>query len=115
VTQLKGVLFHFNDADPGKQRSALRNVSNLLAEMPDIPVEIVIQGDALNLVVASQSQWAEELASLQGHGVTVAVCLNTMKAQRVGETELVPGTTIVPSAVGELVRRQQEGMSYVKP
>ncbi len=115
MTQFDGVLFHFNDADPGQQRTALRNVANLRAEMSAIPIEIVIQGDALNLVVASQSQWAGELASLQNQGVSVAVCLNTMKARHVEERELVPGTTVVPSAVGELVRRQHEGMAYIKP
>ncbi len=113
--QLKGVLFHFNDADAGKQRAGLRNVANLLAEISDMPVEIVIQGDALNLVVASQSAWPEELAALQKQGTRIAVCFNTMKAKKVDAGELLPGMDVVPSAVGELVLRQHEGMAYVKP
>lgn len=115
VANSLGVIFHVNEADPNKQRSALRNIENLLAEMPSTPVELVIQGAAIDLVVAETSPWPQELEALQQQGVTVAVCGNTMKANHLKETDLLPGMTIVPSAVGELVRKQREGLSYVKP
>ena len=110
-----GVIFHLNDARPDKQRSALRNITNLLDEMPQTRVELVIQGDALSLATASQSAWPQEVAVLQEQGVMVTVCLNTMKAKNITRDDLLPSMTVVPSAVGELVRRQQEGMAYVKP
>ncbi|OLZ10487.1 DsrE family protein [Sulfobacillus thermosulfidooxidans] len=110
-----GVVFHVNDASSQKQRAALKNISNLLAEMPEIPVELVVQGDAINLVVSNETTLAQELAALQQQGVVIAVCHNTMKAKGVTEAELLPGMTIVPSAVGELVRRQRQGLAYIKP
>jgi intracellular sulfur oxidation DsrE/DsrF family protein len=115
VSEKKGVLFHVNDADAAKQRAALRNIENLLVEMPNMRVELVIQGDAVNMAASSQSRWPGEIQALQDKGVSTVVCLNSMKANNLTEGDLLPSMTIVPSAVGELVRRQQEGMAYVKP
>ncbi len=109
------VVFHINDASPHKQRGTLKNISNLLAESPDIRVELVVQGDAITLVTAQESPFANALAALQQRGVVIAVCRNTLKAKGMTDTELLDDMTIVPSAVGELVRRQQQGAAYIKP
>lgn len=109
------VLFHLNDGLPEKQGQALTNIENLLRDIPDVRVELVVQGAALPLAVAASTRFGEALAALQERGVTVAVCRNSMKAMNVREEELVPGAEVISSAVGELVRRQQEGWAYVKP
>lgn len=109
------VLFHVNSGRPEEQRAALRNIENLLAEIPEARVELVVQGEALPMVQSDRSPLAAELQALLARGVEVAVCRNTMRARGVAEEELLPGMRVVPSAVGELVRRQQEGMAYIKP
>ena len=111
----QGVVFHINESSVQKQRSALKNIENLRTEMPEIPVELVVQGDAITLVVDRESSLKSEAKMLQSQGVVVAVCHNTMRGKGIDETELVGGVKIVPSAVGELVRRQQQGMAYIKP
>ncbi len=112
---ITGAVFHINESSSAKQRAALRNIINLIAEMPDLPVELVVQGDAINLVVTTETELAEELRTLQDRGLSVAVCHNTMKAKNISAQQLLPNLTIVPSAVGRLVTRQQEGFSYIKP
>ncbi|MCL6562521.1 MAG: DsrE family protein [Firmicutes bacterium] len=109
------VLFHLNSGRTEDQRAALRNIENLLAEIPEAQVELVVQGDALPMVQTAHSPLAKELQALCARGVEVAVCRNTMRARGVSEEELLPGMRVVPSAVGELVRRQHEGMAYIKP
>ena len=110
-----GAVFHLNESSPDKQRSALRNIQNLMAEMPDLPVELVVQGDAINMAVAKSSLLAEDIQELQQNGLLVTVCHNTMVAKKVHESDLLPDMTIVPSAVGRLVQRQHDGFSYIKP
>lgn len=109
------VVFHLNAGQPELQAKALANVANLLNEMPDARVELVVQGDALDLVVGTRSSAPEQTARLQARGVTVAACANTMRAQGVEPGALLPGVVVVTSGVGELVRRQQEGWAYIKP
>ena len=110
-----GALFHINESSPEKQRAALRNIRNLMTEMPELRTELTIQGDAINLVVASETSWKEELRELQQRGLLVTVCRNTLQGKNVAEDALLPDLTIVPSAVGRIVLRQQEGFAYVKP
>jgi intracellular sulfur oxidation DsrE/DsrF family protein len=110
-----GALYHLSESLLDKQRSALHNIHNLMAEMPDVPIELVVQGEAINMAVAKTSVLAEEIRELQQNGLLVTVCHHTMLAKKVHESYLLPDKTIVPSAVGRLVRRQQEKFSYVKP
>jgi hypothetical protein len=110
-----GAVFHINEASVDKQRKVLKNIENLHKEMPDILVELVVQGDAINLVVDGETALKSEIAQLQQQGVVMAVCQNTMRGKGINREELASVVTIVPSAVGELVRRQQKGMAYIKP
>ncbi len=111
----QGAVFHINDASVNKQRSALKNIENLRAEMPDIPIELVVQGEAITMVVDRETALKPELETLPQEGVTVAVCRNTMRGKGISSEQLILGVEIVPSAVGELVRRQKQGMAYIKP
>lgn len=47
-------------------------------------------------------------------GVTFVVCNNSMRRLKVDASQLLPGVTIVPVAIIELARKQQEGWSYLK-
>jgi len=47
-------------------------------------------------------------------GVNFAVCNNSMRRLQVDASRLVPGVTVVPVAILELVKKQEEGWSYIK-
>ncbi|NMP21885.1 hypothetical protein HIJ39_05905 [Sulfobacillus sp. DSM 109850] len=93
----------------------LRNIVNLMHEMPDLFIELVVHGAGLSLAVATETTLKDEIADLQDKGVTIAVCQNTMQAQNLTASDLLPGMTMVRAGIAEIVRRQQEGFSYVKP
>lgn len=112
---MPSVLFHVNDAAGAKHQAAVRNIANLLREMPELEVELVVQGEAITMAKEKESSVRSELASLQQQGLKIAVCHNTMVAKGVQPEQLIANVVIVPSAVGELVRRQGEGAAYVKP
>jgi intracellular sulfur oxidation DsrE/DsrF family protein len=108
-------LFHVNEASEDKHRAVVRTIFNLLAEVPDAEVELVVQGDALPMVMQGATRVREGIEELKARKVRVAVCQNTMNAKGVTREDLLPGLEVVPSAIGEIVRRQHEGMAYVKP
>jgi intracellular sulfur oxidation DsrE/DsrF family protein len=46
--------------------------------------------------------------------VSFKVCEISMKNQQVDKSKLLPGVTIVPDGIGEIVTRQREGWGYIK-
>lgn len=112
---MAGVVFQLNESTPEKHQMVLRNIRNVKQEMPDLFVELVVHGAGLGLVLASHSTLAEEIAQLQSQGVRIAVCQNTMKGKNLTEADLLPGMTVVRAGIAEIIQRQQEGFSYVKP
>ncbi len=112
---MAGVVFHLNEADPVKHQMVIRNMRNVKQEMPDLFVELVVHGPGINLAVVDKSTLFEEVKDLLAHGVRIAVCQNTMTAQHITPEQLLPGMTVVPAGIAEIIQRQQEGFSYVKP
>ncbi|PSR22552.1 MAG: hypothetical protein C7B45_06400 [Sulfobacillus acidophilus] len=112
---MAGVVFHVNDAEPDRHKSVLRNVRNLLDDMPDLNIEVVLHGDGVVLAISETTSVAQDVLDLQQRGVVIAVCQNTLRQKQISESALLPGMTLVPSGQGELVRKQLEGYAYVKP
>ncbi|MCL5116182.1 MAG: DsrE family protein [Firmicutes bacterium] len=111
---MAGVVFQLNEGSAQKHRMVLRNIQNLLAEMPDLFVELVVHGEGLGIVLTSESTVAESLAVLSEKGVSVAVCRNSLKGKSLSEADLLPGMTVVNAGIARVVERQQEGFSYIK-
>ncbi len=79
------------------------------------PVDVVVNGPALNLVLA-QSDWREQVTGLQAQGnVRFSACANTMAAQGVEAADLHPAAQIVSAAVLHVAERQWAGWAYVRP
>lgn len=114
---MAGMVFHLNEASRARHAAALANVRNLLAEMPDVKVEVVIQGDAIDAVIRRDrdADLVAQIHALSQQGVVFAVCRNTMRGRGLTPDDLLEDTAVVPSAVGELLRRQLEGYAYIKP
>lgn len=111
----QGVVVHVNDGNVDKQRSALRQTANLREEMPDIPISLVLQADAVTVAVEKDTPLAKEIIELQSRGVRIAVCRRTLKAKQIDEQSLMPYVQIVSSAMSELVLLQDAGYRYIKP
>lgn len=107
-------IFHFSGSE-GQQRHAIANASNLMAdETVDLgEVELVANGSGIALLT-EDSTVSDGVASLIEEGATVCACENTMAAKDLTEDDLLPDVGTVPSAVGELTKRQAEGYAYIK-
>lgn len=101
-------------ADTSDHGAILRQIRNLWKELPGTQVEIVLHGKALTMVQKGQTTMEDKIAALQKEGVTFAVCRNTMKRYRLTESDFIPAASFVPAAIAELVKKQQEGWSYIK-
>lgn len=77
-------------------------------------VEVVAYGPrGIDLLLGS-SNMAARVTELAGAGVKFLACNNTLKQRQIAPEALLPVVEVVPAGVVHLVRRQEEGWSYVK-
>ncbi|MHB1614876.1 MAG: DsrE family protein [Actinomycetes bacterium] len=108
-------VFQINDGDPERQLGVLRNLGNARADLgPDARLALVAFGPGITLTTGA-SGLAEEVSGLLDAGVEVLACANSMRAAGLADDALLAGVSVVSSGVGEIVRLQHDGWSYVRP
>lgn len=109
------IVIQFSDSDSLSQASVIGQVRNIRTDLPDAVVEVVCHGPGLDLLIAKNSKVpSAQLADWKSKGVIFAACNNTMRRRGVKPGDLVNEAQIVPSAMVELVLKQEEGWAYLK-
>ena len=96
--------------------AAINQIENLKKGLaPDsVQIELVTHGNAAGFVLAKNAAVSSRIQKLEASGTNVAFCATTQKKNNIKAEELTPGVTIVPSGIVQVVRRQEEGWSYIK-
>jgi intracellular sulfur oxidation DsrE/DsrF family protein len=110
------VVVQVSEADPARWNLVLNNVKNLQDELgaDKVVVEIVAYGPGIGMLkfdAPTNSRVSDAIKS----GVTVNACENTMRNQKLVRADMHPNVTYVPAGVVQIIRRQQEGWSYLRP
>jgi intracellular sulfur oxidation DsrE/DsrF family protein len=109
------VVFHVSSGSVFDVRHATNNVRNLIDDesVETDSITVLANGDAVYSFLET-SPIEDRVGSLVDDGVRCRVCRNALRARGVDEDALVDGVEVVPSGVGELVRRQAAGDAYLK-
>ena len=114
------VVFEVTSDGPEKWQGALRNVENAHKSLGAKAGKLVVvtHGKGLGLLLAKNAaehpEMKEKLAKLHADGVVFAACENTMRRDKIEKKDLVEQATTVDSGVGEVIRKQGDGFSYIK-
>ncbi len=117
------VLIHIARDDTLQLGEALDEVESLLRYYRDsrqnARVEVVINGKGLELVRVDTSAFADRIQQLQREfdNLTFAACQNTidrLKREQGILVRLLPGVVVIDSGMAELMRRQNQGWSYIQ-
>jgi intracellular sulfur oxidation DsrE/DsrF family protein len=108
------VVWDLSSADTTVQAAVFRQINNARAQVPDLQIEVVFHGQAVLAVLNDSLQFASRVKLAKEKGVTLAVCNNSLKRLKIDPSKLMPETTVVPSAVVELIKKQADGWSYLK-
>jgi intracellular sulfur oxidation DsrE/DsrF family protein len=108
------VVIQFSDSDSLSQASVTGQVKNIRAVWPNAAIEVVCHGPGLDLLVTKKSKAATAVQEWSKKGVVFAACQNTMQRRNVKPEDLLPAAASVPSAMVELIVKQEEGWAYVK-
>lgn len=117
------VLLHISKNDPFRFMILLDETEKLLnaslAQGSKLQVEILANSDGLQLLKNADTVYAQRLKLLQQQhrNLMVSACnqaLTRLKREKGIELELLPNTRIVPSAIGEVLKRHKQGWTYIR-
>jgi len=105
-----------SDGDAGKWNLALNNARNLQADLgaKNVEIEIVAYGPGIGML-KSDSAVGNRIGEALSSGVKVVACENTMRAQKLATADMLDGIGYVGAGVVEIMQRQQQGWSYLRP
>ena len=108
------VIFQVTKGEEKDQNKAIGQLNNILKALPKAEIEVICHGNALTMLLKTESQVKEGIAGLQQRGVIFAACENTMKRAKVSKDDLITGSITVPSGLAEIIIRQEQGWAYIK-
>lgn len=108
------VLVHASERD--RVPVALNNAKNLIAGLGagTVEVEVVAYADGVEGLCTAGPNTAL-MGLLSSYGVRFVVCANTLRSRNLTADDFPGYVEVVPSGVVELVVRQAEGWSYIRP
>lgn len=110
-------IYQLDNGDPKIIGKAIRNINNSLNDprlKGKIQIELVAFAGGTDAYLKG-SQYEADLKALVEKGVIVAQCNNTLHERNISRDQIYDFIGIVPSGNGELILRQAEGWSVVKP
>jgi intracellular sulfur oxidation DsrE/DsrF family protein len=109
------VVVQMNTADTTEWSATLGNIRNLQKIWPNnLQVELVVHGKALDFLVKDKTHLAADIIAMSKEGIVFAACENSMRKHHIDKAQLLTQAITVPSGVGELVLKQEDGWSYLK-
>lgn len=120
---LTKVLVHLTSSDIESGLNTLNNLEQLLLEYEQnnqaVRVEVVANGKGIKLLSPDMHQIADRIASLaaQYNNLSFAACKNTIDQIQLTEgrlVDLIPQIKLIESGIVEVIRRQQDGWTYIR-
>ena len=110
------VVFEVTTEGESQWEAMLNNVENLQKAFgkESVEIEVVAHGKGLGLLKKTNTGLKERIASIASSQVRFVACENTMRHMQVKKEDLLPEGGTVDSGVAEVVRKQEEGWSYIK-
>jgi len=107
------VVFHLHDEK--RSTIAISNIINLIKDLGEenLDIELLMNGTGVKIML-KEGECVNKVDYLSNKGVVFCVCSNSLNALEMQENDMIKGTKIVPSGVGELVKKQNEGWNYIK-
>jgi len=110
------LVIQVSDSDPKKWALALNNAKNVQQDLgrDQVEIEIVAYGPGLAMLKLD-SEVGGRVTEAIGEGVTMMACENTMTNQKIGKDDMLPKISYVKAGVVEIMQKQQQGYSYIRP
>jgi intracellular sulfur oxidation DsrE/DsrF family protein len=109
------VVFVITSPDPADWGGVLANIRNLRAGIKPETAQIeLIAYSGGTAMLKKGSPVEKDILAAEADGAVVLACGNSMKHEQLTLADMVAGVAVTPSGVVELMRKQEQGWSYIK-
>jgi uncharacterized protein len=108
------VIMQVTQGDSLSQVSVIGQIRNIKKILPGARIEVVCHANALDMLVQTKTKVSDHISELSKQDVTFAACENTMERKQITKDKLSSHVVTVPSALVEIILKQEEGWSYIK-
>lgn len=111
-----GVVIQVSDSDPKTWNQALNVIKNVQQEYgaENVNVELVVFGMGSGML-KFDSPIANRIDETLASGAAVSMCQNTMKGQKMTAADMHPKIGYVKAGVIEIIEKNKQGWSVVRP
>jgi hypothetical protein len=96
-------------------KGLMNNLKNLKAGWGDsVVIVVVAHGPGLDLLTKGKTTQQEKIAHFHNKGITFMACENTMRERNIPKESIISEAVLIPMGMGEIVRKQEQGWSYIK-
>ena len=117
------VMLHLTTDNPTRLKVVLDEAEALLAQYAQnkqpLQMEILANGKGLNMLRADTSAYSQRIKDMQTRYnnlvfVACGTALKRLQEEKNLHVELLPDVDITPSAIGEVLKKQGEGWTYIQ-
>ena len=114
--QRNRLVIQVSDNDPKKWALALNNAKNVQEDLgkDKVDIEIVAYGPGIGML-KMDSEVGGRVTDAMKDGIAVVACENTMTNQKIPKDDMLPRIGYVKAGVTEIMAKQQQGWSYIRP
>ena len=110
------IVIQINDENSKTWNAVLGNIRNIQADLGQKNARIAVVAISYGLgMVTADSVAANGVQDALAAGVEFIACGNSMTAQHVGKEDLIDGVGVAQSGYVEIMKRQQQGWTYLRP
>ena len=112
----QGVVLQVSDDNPKTWSQALNVVKNIQSVYgkDKVDIEVVVFGLGAGMLKLD-SPLANRIDETLATGAQVSMCENTMKGQKLTRDDMYPRIGYVPAGVIEIIEKQKQGWTVIRP
>ena len=109
------VVIQLSSSDTLVWKGMMNNIKHIKEIWGDsVQIEVVAHGPGIGILVAASTTEQKNIAGFKKMGVVFAACENTLRQKNIPREAIIPEAVFVPSGVGEIIMKQEQGWSYLK-
>ena len=108
------IVFQLASEDSLVHKGLMKQLNNVLTASPDAKIEVVCHGPGINMLVTDKTTVHDKIQEMKTRGIVFAACENTLKDRNISKDKVITEAVFVPSALIEIITKQEQGWSYIK-
>lgn len=108
------VVIQISSEDTLVHKSLMKQLNNILTALPDTKIEVICHGPGIYMLVTEKTIVQEKIQQMKSMGVAFMACENTMRERNISKEKIISQAGFVPSAMVEIITKQEDGWSYIK-